>query len=66
VPTAVEASKGVKAKYDRGDTTTAWYLEESRERATVKPAQPEPRITTRSRSAWNVRFYHTGVQVGVL
>lgn len=29
-----------------------WYFDESRVRATVKPAQPDPRMTTRSRSEY--------------
>jgi hypothetical protein len=41
VPTAVDARRGVKTKYDRGDTTTVWNFLLSSSRESTNPAHLE-------------------------
>jgi hypothetical protein len=50
VPTEASVRRGVKTKYDRGEITNVWNFFGLRVRDRTWPAQPEPRITTLSRS----------------
>jgi len=52
VPTAVEASRGVKTKYDLGDTTTVWNFFWSSCRDKTNPDQLRDDVRTENLQGW--------------
>lgn len=46
VPTQVEARRGVKTMWLRGETQTTSYMLVSKPFMSLQPAQPEPKTTT--------------------